>query len=361
MNYNAVEMKRIGVDPTGWKWLNNNYSRYQVMDPSPTSYEMKQVARLKPGRFILFLAAFCAVIAGGTYLHPDKASIFPFIFFVVFMMVAFTAGVCLSQRRWVQVIGIVVISIIFIIDKAAMFIEIDPMLRLVCSLGMWSLGVALLFTRSLYFDGRVVERVNRLTGAELWSNPAQRVYGNPGGVASAVSKFGKEAVDAGVEGENRTASLLWLLLKIPGVTVFHGLKFPNSKRADVDHAVLHGSNVYLIDSKQYRWGEYEWRHHPKYGEQIARTDGYGRPKDNHMGAAAEGYREMLGHGVNVIPIIIVHGNKVKIGANKWSQSGVALFTPEEAMLFMGSTISHDLSAWRDNMYAREVLMKNIKV
>lgn len=359
MNYNAVEMKRIGVDPTGWKWFNNDYSRYQVMDPAPTRYEMKRVARVKPGRFMLFLAAFCTLVTLDFFSSAKPNPNILVSFIAVFALIL-VAVMCMSSRKWVKIIGFILGAIVPI--SAVVLLMTGNFLPLILLLVGTAImfGVARLFIRSLYFDGRMVERANRLTGLELWSNPAQRVYGNAGGVASAVAKFGKEAVEAGVEGENRTASLLWLLLKIPGVTVFHGLKFPNSKKADVDHAVLHGSNVYLIDSKQYRWGEYEWRTHPKYGEQIARTDGYGRPKDNHMGAAAEGYRKMLGSSVNVIPIIIVHGNKVKIGANKWSSSGVALFTPEEAMLFMGSTISHDVRAWRDNVYAREVLMKNIK-
>jgi acetyltransferase-like isoleucine patch superfamily enzyme len=165
-------------------------------------------------------------------------------------------------------------------------------------------------------------------------------------------------VDAGVEGEERTAVLLWLLLKIPGVTVFHGLRFPGSRNADVDHAVVHGNNVYLIDSKQYRWGTYEWRTDPKYGERITAANGFGRK--NHMDAAADGYRRILGHHVNVIPIVVIHGKNVKIGEKKWSSNGVGLFTPDEAMRFMGETISYDMQAWRDNVSVRAGLLQNMK-
>jgi len=359
MNYDVVEMRRIGVNPSSWNWFNKDYSRYQVMDPSPTSYEMKLVTRVKPGRFMLFLAAFCTLVAFDTFLSTSPNQNV-FVSFIVVSVLVLVAAMCMSSKKWVKILGFMFGAIVPI--SAVVLLVTGNFLPLILLLVVTAamFGVARLFIRSLYFDGKMVERANRLTGAELWSNPSRRIYGNPGGVASAVSKFGKEAVDAGVEGENRTATLLWLLLKIPGVTVFHGLKFPNSRNADVDHAVLHGNNVYLIDSKQYRWGEYEWKQHPKYGEQIARTDGYGRQKDNHMDAAAEGYRRILGHGINVIPIIIVHGTNVKIGVNKWSSSGVALFTPEDAMRFMGETISYDLRTWRDNMYAREVLRKNIK-
>lgn len=359
MIYSAVEMKRIGVDPGSWNWFNKDYNRYQVIDPAPVSYELKQFRRVNLKRFMVFLLAFCSLVALDTFTSTT-AHQNPLVSSAVILPLVCIALMCMSAKKPVKVIGFILGSII---PLSAFLLLASGVLLLALLLLVGTgviFGVAKLFARSFYFDGRMVERPTRLTGAELWSNPERRVYGNPGGVASAAPKFGKEAVEAGVEGENRTASLLWLLLKIPGVTVFHGLKFPNSKKADVDHAVLHGSNLYLIDSKQYRWGEYEWSIHPKYGEQISRTDGYGRPKDNHMGAAAEGYRRMLGPYVNVITVIIVHGKNIRIGANRWSPSGVGLFTPEEAMLFMGSTISHDVSTWRDNMGARAVLLRNMK-
>lgn len=52
-----------------------------------------------------------------------------------------------------------------------------------------------------------------------------------------------------------TRSSIWIsglllnrLVIIPGLYVFHGLKSPGAKRIDIEHAVSHGSTVYLIDS-----------------------------------------------------------------------------------------------------------------
>lgn len=359
MNYDVAEMRRIGVNPSSWSWFNKDYARYQVMDPAPTTHELKQVTRVKPGRFALFLAAFCALVAFDRFFSTtgDQSVSTSFITVLVYVVVA---AMCMSRRKWVKTLGFVFEAIVpinaLILLATGRFLALALLIAMVAAI----FGVARLFIRSLYYDGRMVERHNQLTGDELWSSPDRRVYGNPGGVASAVAKFGKGAVEAGVKGEIKSEAILKLLLKIPGVTVFHGLRFPESRNADVDHAVLHGSNLYLIDSKQYRWGEYEWKRHPRYGEQIARTDGYGLPKSNHMDAAAEGYRRILGPSVNIIPIIIVHGEKVRIGANKWSSNGVGLFTPDSAMRFMGETISHDVRTWRDNAHARAGLIRNLK-
>jgi hypothetical protein len=153
--------------------------------------------------------------------------------------------------------------------------------------------------------------------------------------------------------------LLELLLKIPGTTVFHGLRFPGSANADVDHAVVHGSMVYLIDSKQYRWGEYEWNCIDN-GDEIVRSDGYGHGKANHMDAAAEGYRRILGPGVAVVPLIIIHGKNVRIGKNRTSSNGVMLLTANDAMSCIGDSFYERMNQWRDNDNVRQRLLQNMK-
>src|SRR5690625_6173251 len=40
------------------------------------------------------------------------------------------------------------------------------------------------------------------------------------------------------------------------VAVFHSLRFPGSTRADIDHAVLIGHELFLVDSKAWRGGAY---------------------------------------------------------------------------------------------------------
>ncbi|MGM1060782.1 J domain-containing protein [Saccharothrix sp. Mg75] len=74
--------------------------------------------------------------------------------------------------------------------------------------------------------------------------------------------------------EHLTADLLSrYLTRLPGVRVFHGLAWPGSVFADVDHAVLCGRRLVLIESKSWLPGHYEveddgvvWRNgHPFRG------------------------------------------------------------------------------------------------
>ncbi len=51
-------------------------------------------------------------------------------------------------------------------------------------------------------------------------------------------------------GEHLTAELLSrYLTRLPGVRIFHGLSWPDSVFADIDHAVLCGRRLVLIESK----------------------------------------------------------------------------------------------------------------
>lgn len=61
----------------------------------------------------------------------------------------------------------------------------------------------------------------------------------------------------GIAGERRTAELLETWLRgASRVAIFHSLRFPGSTRADIDHAVLIGHELFLVDSKAWRGGAY---------------------------------------------------------------------------------------------------------
>lgn len=79
------------------------------------------------------------------------------------------------------------------------------------------------------------------------------------------SRFSKENIAKGVIGEQKTALALESLLRIPGTRIFHGLRFPGSRVADIDHAVVNGDRVLFIDSKFWKPGEYRWLDADKLG------------------------------------------------------------------------------------------------
>ena len=78
-----------------------------------------------------------------------------------------------------------------------------------------------------------------------------------------VAEFGDHAVhgrpstEPGNHAERLTAELLvTYLTRLPGARIFHGLALPGSVFSDVDHAVLCGRRLVLIDSKMWLPGHY---------------------------------------------------------------------------------------------------------
>lgn len=87
---------------------------------------------------------------------------------------------------------------------------------------------------------------------------AARVHGEPGRDLS-VARFGENA-KLGVEGEKRTARLIEesVLPGLPGARLINGLRWPGTEHADIDHAVIVGNRIALIDSKMWADGNYWW-------------------------------------------------------------------------------------------------------
>jgi curved DNA-binding protein CbpA len=70
--------------------------------------------------------------------------------------------------------------------------------------------------------------------------------------------FGQVGDDREDAAERSTAELLRrYLTRLPGARVFHGLALPGSVFADIDHAVLCGRRLVLIESKRWLPGHYE--------------------------------------------------------------------------------------------------------
>lgn len=72
------------------------------------------------------------------------------------------------------------------------------------------------------------------------------------------AEFGRPGGDADQVAERLTARAIGdYLLRLPGTKVFHGLTRPGSVFADVDHAVLRGRRLVLVESKLWLPGHYE--------------------------------------------------------------------------------------------------------
>jgi curved DNA-binding protein CbpA len=70
-------------------------------------------------------------------------------------------------------------------------------------------------------------------------------------------EFGKPGTEPDQLAERLTAELMHrYLTRLPGVLVFHGLAWPGSVFADVDHALLCGKRLVLVESKLWLPGDY---------------------------------------------------------------------------------------------------------
>lgn len=88
----------------------------------------------------------------------------------------------------------------------------------------------------------------------------QRVIGDPGaGLAEAIGKFGVENVTKGIAGEQITSDAFAAATdRYPVVQLINGLKFPGTEKADVDHALVYGDKVALLDSKYWAGDDFRW-------------------------------------------------------------------------------------------------------
>lgn len=121
------------------------------------------------------------------------------------------------------------------------------------------------------------------------------------GLHDAMDKFDSDKLEKGIMGEMMTADALEVLLDIPGVRIIHGMQFPGSDTADVDHAIICGNKLALVDSKLWKPARYAWGH---YGE-ITTNGGRREGNISHFPHAVEGYRSAFPE-LQVAGWILIH-------------------------------------------------------
>ena len=167
-----------------------------------------------------------------------------------------------------------------------------------------------------------------------------KIWGMPGILDDAVEKFGQRNIELGTAGEELTARMLEDLLKIPGTRIFHGLKFPGSNTADVDHAIINGDKIVFIDSKMWVGAHYKW----------IRPDTIGRVrrkefKEIHTNfPAAVGYLSQTFNKQQIKAMTIIHSNNnYRVSFDNSNSSGVQLTSGQDAIRDIGNWFSKDLT------------------
>lgn len=70
--------------------------------------------------------------------------------------------------------------------------------------------------------------------------------------------FSATNTEKGRKGEILTAQLISTFQEIPGVRAVHSIDFPGFKDADIDHVLLCGKHLVLVDAKNWAGGHYQW-------------------------------------------------------------------------------------------------------
>lgn len=173
------------------------------------------------------------------------------------------------------------------------------------------------------------------------------VRGRPGLSQEGQDKFGDRARQ-GTYGERITAAIIddWAHNR-QSVTVFHGLQFPGSAVADVDHALVAGRRVALLDSKKWSRGHYAFDPHGH----VVRD---GRPfkgGDVHMAHAVRAYEQSWAeHNAEVTGWIVLTDEPGRASVtvdNSWAPPELRLVTTTSGS---GASLS-----WVDEWLHEEVV------
>lgn len=146
----------------------------------------------------------------------------------------------------------------------------------------------------------------------------QRVFGRTGTALAGVRGWRRESVESGLLGEALTGELLAnYVTRIPSARIFHSLQWPGSATADVDHAVLCGKRLVLIDSKRWPPGDYTY----VADGSLLRA---GRPflgSDIRLANAVAAYQRLLPR-CDVHGVVLIHPNRegtVNILQGQWGR------------------------------------------
>jgi hypothetical protein len=166
--------------------------------------------------------------------------------------------------------------------------------------------------------------------------------------------FGSPGTERDELAERLTADLLeTYLTRLPGARIFHGLAWPGSVFADVDHAVLCGKRLVLIESKLWLPGHYETGRDGR----LLRNGRAFRGGGSRLSESLTAYRDLL-PGVALRGAMIVYPSRS--GGLTTADPGDLLappMTPETFLHEIGewlaaepSTVDHDaLRAMRDQV------------
>lgn len=131
-----------------------------------------------------------------------------------------------------------------------------------------------------------------------------QVFGAPGGAldTDVEDLYGAGKLDQGILGERLSGAMIEQVLRIPGSKVFHSVRWPGRKNADVDHVLVCGRRVLVMDSKMWRAGRYSV---DSYGDLLRDGEPFAGGKLT-FSAAVDAYRKALPAHAQVQGLVVLH-------------------------------------------------------
>lgn len=153
--------------------------------------------------------------------------------------------------------------------------------------------------------------------------------------------FGRVGVEDDQWGERLTAELLdTYLTRLPGARIFHGLALPDSVFADIDHAVLCGTRLVLLESKTWLPGHYGTQD----GGTLWRNGRRFRGGATRLADAVTAYQDLL-PGVTVRGALVLYPSRAgEISTDESAEAIVPPLTPEQFVRSIGAWLAADPSA-----------------
>ncbi|GAA3686905.1 hypothetical protein GCM10023081_25270 [Arthrobacter ginkgonis] len=124
----------------------------------------------------------------------------------------------------------------------------------------WLLPLAVALATGLLATGAALALPVRSVSRRVALRPVHGHRRSPSGAGPAAKRTGAAG----------TAAALESLVAVPGTRIFHGLRIPGEPDIHVDHAVLNGGRLVLVESVVWPPGKYRWVNDREMGQASSR-------------------------------------------------------------------------------------------
>lgn len=172
------------------------------------------------------------------------------------------------------------------------------------------------------------------------------IFGKPG---ASVEDSGLDAsrVAVGAEGERRTARHLEKLLGFEGLRILHSMRFNplEHTNGDIDHVLVYGRNIILVDSKVWTPGEYSFS--TDENDQISddevviqkHPDGRVQARSVKVARAVELYQRAF-PSYRVVAWLIVHPSQGKVVFDNTGATSMRMATMQDGLDEIATHLDH---------------------